>query len=72
MRRDPLGGDGGDDDASVGNLFRIAAVAADDAIDISPDLFGQFERANEVNRDVFLTIAAAYGENEERVPASQP
>ena len=64
-------GDGRNDDARVGDLLRVAAVAADDAEHFGPDLACQLERAHEVHADVLLAVAAADAEDENTVARPQ-
>src|SRR5580658_9167776 len=71
VRRHALCRDRGDDDASVGHLARVAAVATDDAEDFRPHFAREVDRANEVYADVLFTIPAADAEDEHPVAGAQ-
>src|ERR1700684_4143055 len=71
------GGDGGNDEAGVGYLRGIAAVATHDTPKARADLFRQDETGDQIHADVVLRISAADGEDEDAVApaemaASQP
>ena len=72
MRGGVLGVDRGDDDRHVGDLCRVAAITADDADDAGTALLGKLEGTHKVGADVFFEVAAADGENEERVLLVEP
>src|SRR5579871_3175307 len=59
------------DDASVGNLGRVATILPDNADDARPDLLGQLHRGDQIGRNVLLEITPSDGENEKAVLAVQ-
>ena len=56
-----------DEHALVGDLLRVAAVFADDAEDLRADRARFVDGADEVHGHVLLDVAAADGEDEQRV-----
>ena len=72
VRRDVLRVHGGNEDARVGRLRGVAPVAAHDAEHRRAGLLRQLNRADEVGADVLFQIAAADGEDEERVLRLEP
>src|SRR5580698_3184486 len=71
VRTDPLGGDRRDDDARIGHLTSVAAVSTDDAENFRTDCARELERANEMDADILLSIAAADAEYEHGVSGAQ-
>src|ERR1700728_1809445 len=69
--RDPLAGDRGNDDADVGDLFRVAAVAPDHTEDLRFHFAGQLEGSDQVKRHIFRLATSSYGEDQHAVALSQ-
>ena len=67
VRRDVVGIDGRDDHAGVGLRGCVTAVFTYDADHARADLLGELDGGDETGGDVFLEVAAADGEDEERV-----
>ncbi len=68
---DRIGGDGRHDDACVGDLSGVAAIAPDDADDLRALLLCESQRLDEVGADIFFDIAAAHREDKHRVAFAQ-
>ena len=64
MRRDAIGVHRWYDDAGVGDLRGIPAVAAYDAKNFSTDLLRVLQRENEVRANVLFKVPAAHGKNQ--------
>src|SRR5579871_2253065 len=72
MRSDVLGVDHGDQDGGVGGAAGMAAVAADDSGDMRALGLGVLDGADQVGADLLFEVAAADGENEQRIGGAQP
>ena len=67
VRSDVGGVDGRDDDAGVGDFGCVTAVFADDGDDVGADLLGELEGEHEIRGNVFLEVAAADGQDQQRI-----
>ncbi len=67
VRRDAIGSERWNHDALFRYLARESAVASHDAEDVRASAGGGFERANDVDRHVFLAAAAAHREDQHAV-----
>lgn len=65
--RDRIRGDGGNDEAGIGYLRGVAAVASNDAENTGAGRAGDAERSDEIEADAAFSIAAADGENKHGV-----
>ena len=61
-----------DDDAGVGDLCSVAAVAADHSADFGADLARVLQSAHEIGADIFLRVATADGKNKHQIVVVQP
>src|SRR4029078_4889041 len=71
VRRDALGGHGGDDHAGVSEGAGGPAVAPDDAEDAGTALAGVLDRPDEIHADLSFAVSPAHREDQDAVALAQ-